>query len=208
MYRIGNDARDAAAISPRPTSFPADGPPMRLLRYTRENPVALLSVAVAALVVWAAVDLGTAPPRKKPTRLAESDYLEIPLPKAAVAAAVADDLTAPAATQAITPGQTVVSAAALPKLRPGMTRAEVESLIGAPASDAVHPVTVEGGRATYRTAYELDDLGPPMTIRPIHSRSRIPPPPREPGSVVIALEFDATRAGHPLVDIVYPDPLF
>jgi hypothetical protein len=47
-----------------------------------------------------------------------------------------------------------------------------------------------------------------MTIRPFLSRSRVLPPPSEPGSVVIALEFDASRPGHPLVEVLYPDPLF
>ena len=89
-----------------------------------------------------------------------------------------------------------------------MTRVEIEELIGPPSVDHVQAVTISDGQMRYRTAYEIDDLGPPMTVRPFasHRRSRTPAP-QTPRSM-IALEFDASQPGHPLIEIVYPDPLF
>jgi hypothetical protein len=92
----------------------------------------------------------------------------------------------------------------LPKLKPGMTRTEVEGLIGAPAPADLHPAAVAQGKVTYSTTYEAD-LGPPPTVRPIGA---LRPSPNPKGRAVVRLEFDATKPGHPLLEIHYPDPLF
>jgi hypothetical protein len=98
-----------------------------------------------------------------------------------------------------------VSLAQIPKLRPGMPRAEVEGILGPPQPEHVQPVFVGEGRLTYRTAYELLDPDPPATIRPIPSR-RTPADPKPAATPLVTLEFDATRAGHPLVEVRYLDP--
>jgi hypothetical protein len=171
---------------------------MRLLRAIRENPRTVLGVAVAVLISWIVADLSKA---KGP----------LPPPNSALRGAELPELVQPIPAQALMPtahGTLAVSVAVLPKLRPGMTRVEVEDLLGPPTADRVEPVTIANGRMRYRTTYELDDLDPPMTIRPIQFGARIlPPPPRHPRSLV-ALEFDASQPGHPLVEVLYPDPLF
>lgn len=102
----------------------------------------------------------------------------------------------------------VVRADLLPKLKPGMTRAEVEGLVGAPAPEDVQPAVVAGERVTYQTSYEFD-LGPAATIRPIDT----PRLPRERPATLhaargrVTLEFDATKPGHPLVEIRCTEPL-
>lgn len=169
---------------------------MRLLRAIRENPVIVLGVAIAVLIGWIAIDLS-----KGPLAL---------LPHSALQAAESAELVQPIPAQALLPGAhgtPAVSVAMLPQLRPGMTRAEVEDLLGPPTADRVEPVTFQNGRVRYRTTYELDDSGVPMTIRPIQFRARILPAPRAPRSLV-ALEFDASLPGHPLVEVLDPDPLF
>jgi hypothetical protein len=103
------------------------------------------------------------------------------------------------------------TAQVLAKLKPGMTRAEVEGVLGAPAPHAIHPVTVTDGTITYNTTYEAD-LGPPPTVRPIRPHPKFPMPPaqatRPAAPTVVILQFDATKPGHPLLGIFYPDPLF
>jgi hypothetical protein len=88
-------------------------------------------------------------------------------------------------------------------LKPGMLQAEVKGLIGAPGPKDVHPARVTDGRVTYQIAYEAD-LEPPPTVRPIRLHR---PAARDPRMLVI-LEFDATKPGHPLLAVRYPDPLF
>jgi hypothetical protein len=90
-----------------------------------------------------------------------------------------------------------------------MKRVEVESFLGPPTPDRIQPVTMHDGRMTYSTAYELalSDIGPPMTIRPIRPQPRIATGANAARSL-IAFVFDAAEPGHPLVDILYPDPLF
>jgi len=170
---------------------------MRLLRSIRENPIVVLGVAIAVLIAWIAVDSSKGPlalPSHSALQAAESVELAQPIP--------AQTLLPTA------PGFPAVSVAMLPKLKPGMTRVEVEDLLGPPNADRVEPVTITNGRMCYRTTYELDDLGTPMTVRPIQFGARIlPPPPRQPRSLV-ALEFDASQPGHPLIEVLYPDPLF
>ena len=163
---------------------------MRVLDTISRNPVAGLAVVIAGIGGWIAAEfLNPAPP----CPVASSG----PVP---VRATMTRILPPPPTTD-----QTV-SLAVLPKLRLGMTRVEVETLIGTPPAEAVQPVTLTDGRFRYRAAYDLGEPDPPATIRPIR-RFHVPPPPPEPQARV-ALEFDASQPGHPLVEIVYLDPLF
>jgi hypothetical protein len=169
---------------------------MRLLRRIRNNPILILCVAVAGLGAWVALDsIGPGnpgqpdnPPVLHPRRL--------PVPMSDTVSGL------PGAARS-----QLVSVNVLPKLRPGMTRVEVEGLIGPPTAEQIRPVMVADGRLTYRTTYELADPDPVMTVRPIQPRPRIPSQPGEPRSI-IALEYDASRPGHPLLEVLYPDPLF
>ncbi|MBP3958210.1 hypothetical protein J8F10_23425 [Gemmata sp. G18] len=88
------------------------------------------------------------------------------------------------------------------KLKPGMLRTEVEWLVGVPAPQCVHPATITAGRVTYHTSYEAD-LTPLSTVRPPAGHV-----PFTQEQTRVRLEFDATKIGHPLLDIYYPDPLF
>jgi len=177
---------------------------MRPLKLIRENPITVLSVAVLALIGWVAVDLAKTGPKKQTAELSvPADELYVQRRPAEAALDNPDD-----APVALAPENTVVSSAVLPRLKPGMKRVEVERFLGPPTPDQIHPVTLNNGRMTYSTAYEFDDIGPPMTIRPIHSRVRkFPEPPRQ-TRALIAFVFDATVPGHPLVDILFSDPLF
>ena len=180
---------------------------MRVLRWIRSYPEAVLAVAVAALAVWVVADWsspGNSPRAGGPARVlpdrdggVASATLFEPPPARPMAAADGPGHEQPAP----------VPVSVLPKLKAGMTRSQVEELLGLPAPDQVQPVTLGDGRLTYRTAYELAELDLPPTVRPIQPRPRVPAPPRDPSSVV-ALEFDASRPGHPLVQVLYPDPLF
>lgn len=90
----------------------------------------------------------------------------------------------------------------LPMLQPGMSRAEVEDVVGLPPSVGVDPIDLAGGRATYRTAYPID-------LTPGGGGGRAPRPPAGVGPQgFVAFEFDATLPGHPLVNVHYPDPLY
>jgi hypothetical protein len=181
---------------------------MRLSRAIRENPFVILCAALVALLGWVATDLA----RQKPSKEARVP-LDLSLPPSAPPldsnlsfAPVRPGL---AADEPITAMASRITVAMLPKLKAGMTRTQVESLIGAPTADQVQPVSNSGGRVTYRTAYAIDDLGTPMTIRPIQPRARPRPAlPSADTALVVALEFDASLPGHPLVEIVFPDPLF
>jgi hypothetical protein len=80
-----------------------------------------------------------------------------------------------------------------------MSRTEVEGVLGPPPADRVLPV--RGDAATYLTGYPaLFGPVPPVQI----TRRTLPPRP----DAHVALEFDASRPGHPLVQVHYPDPLF
>jgi hypothetical protein len=96
------------------------------------------------------------------------------------------------------PPNPAVTLAVLPALQPGMSRAEVEDVIGLPPSARVEPIDGTGGRVTYRTAYPID-LGGGCVARP---------PAGVGPQCFVGFEFDATLPGHPLVTVIYPDPLF
>jgi hypothetical protein len=167
---------------------------MRVLEMIRRNPAAVLAVVTAAILGWVAAGVLNPPPQKL---LPPPEGGPVPVPMLA-----REIPLPPPAPRATAP----VAVEVLPKLRPGMTRVEVEGMLGPPTADALHPVTVAEGRLTYRTAYELAEPDVPATIRPI-VRPRMHPRPTDPKSQV-ALEFDASKPGHPLVQVFYLDPLF
>lgn len=168
---------------------------MRPLRFLRRNPLPVLAALVVAFVGWIYWDAVAPPPVLEvipaPSGLAR------PLPSL-VNDSVLDTVLMPVR---LSPEGT---AKVLPKLKPGMPRIEVEGLVGVPGTDNISAATVTDGRVFYRTWYEAD-LSPPPTVRPIGGNRRLrPPAPLE----LVTLEFDATKPGHPLVGIYYPDPLF
>lgn len=169
---------------------------MRPLSFVRRNPLLVLGAFVVAFAVWVLSDstgpresVAPAAPVDVPGDVQRQRFIPLPV----------EDGGEPVR---VTPQGT---AQALPKLKPGMTRTEVEGLVGAPVAGNIYPATVHDGRVTYHTQYEAD-LAPPATVRPI-GRTRPLPQPAAPRALV-TLEFDATKPGHPLVGIHYPDPLF
>lgn len=175
---------------------------MRILQFLRRYPISILAVFAVAFVVWLWRDSLVSDPKIEGNTGAMRRVLPPP------PSATTDEAVPPAngkETLKLNPRET---AQILPKLKPGMLRAEVEVLVGLPAPEDIHPAMVDNGRVTYQTAYEAD-LGPPRTVRPIkaprHPMGRDPQPPSR---TLVTLEFDATKPGHPLLGIHYPDPLF
>jgi hypothetical protein len=173
---------------------------MRILPFVRRHPISILGLLIAAFGAWLWANRSEpAPPR------AESNQAfvpRIPPPLAPPQKKLFPPAGSPGRPNPYDIGQ------ALPKLKPGMTRAEVEELVGVPAPRDILPATVVDGKVRYRTTYEAD-LGAPSTVRPL----RIPRPQLERDShpnarTFVTLEFDATQPGHPLLDVLYSDPLF
>ena len=178
---------------------------MALFSSIKENPVAILSVALLAFVAWIAFDSTNGPAAKtQPAEPPEVLY-ELPLPEPPTAVAIEEFRER--RLRESPPGSVSVQPMSLPLLKPGMKRVEVEFFLGPPMPDRIQPVTLNEGRMTYSTAYELSDMDPPMTIRPIRPQPRVSPQDDEPQSM-IGLVFDASEPGHPLLHILYPDPLF
>lgn len=172
---------------------------MRVLHFLHRNPIAILALVTVGFIAWLwrdALPTAQQPPSEPSVRPDPNLPLQrkIPLPPGVV-------LSGPLSPQQA--GQV------LPKLKLGMTRTEVESLVGTPSPADVLPATVADGKVTYRIAYDAD-LSPPVPIRPIRPRRPIPkefePQPKD--RMLVMLEFDATKTGHPLLEIHYPDPLF
>ncbi|MDY3562520.1 hypothetical protein R5W23_003986 [Gemmata sp. JC673] len=161
----------------------------RPTRFLRRHPFLVLTalgITFAAWICWDALS----PPEPEAVP-------EVTLRTRLAPTAIVDDAVFPVTTPEGT-------AQALPRLKTGMSRTEVEGLVGAPTPGNISPATVADGRVVYRTQYETD-LAPPATVRPIQrSLPRHP----SPSSALVTLEFDATKPGHPLVGIYYPDPLF
>jgi hypothetical protein len=172
---------------------------MRLLHFVRRHPIALLGVFAVAFVVWLwrdSLPIGQ-PQLQEP---GDTQLLVVRAPRLLpLPPGVEPEKAKPGAQE---------TAQALTKLKPGMTRSEVEGLVGAPSADNILPVTVSDGKVTYQTAYEAD-FGPPATVRPITPRPHGPrAAPAGKERTRVTLEFDATKPGHPLLGIHYPDPLF
>jgi hypothetical protein len=168
---------------------------MRLIRFVRRHPITVLGLFATAFIVWLWRDsLPTIQPSDPEVRVEGRPRRQLPL--------------SPPIDENAKPDRRD-TAEILSKLKPGMTRAEVEGLVGVPAPQDIHPVTVADGKVTYRTAYEAD-FGPAPTVRPIHT-PRPQPVGRDPlpkGRTLVTLEFDATKPGHPLLSVHFPDPLF
>jgi len=85
---------------------------------------------------------------------------------------------------------------------------QVESLVGIPPPAHVLPAIVADGKVTYHIAYNVDLS--PVPVQPI--RTGLPRPTEldshSSDRTLVMLEFDATKHGHPLLGIYYPDPLF
>jgi hypothetical protein len=160
---------------------------MRILDPIRRHPIVILGLVLAGIAVWNAMEWLDPTPI---TPRMESGEKLVPVP---LSIAMLDGSLPPRESRPI-------PRAILPRLKPGMTRTQVEDMIGPPTANSLQPVTVAEGRATYRASYELAEPPAPPTVRPIG------PGPR--GPLHVALEFDATKPGHPLLDVMYLDPLF
>ena len=170
---------------------------MRLLRRLRNHPFVLLIGLAAGFGTWLVADrLG---PDPQPRALDPADGSMV----AAAPSATVVDAPQPVA---------VVPLTALPHLKAGMSRVAVENLLGTPRPDQLGPVVVQDGRVIYQTAYPVDlEPEPVMTLRPMGRRWIPNPPPSKSRPIpetLLTLEFDASRPGHPLVGVQYPDPLF
>jgi hypothetical protein len=181
---------------------------MKLLRFLGRHPIAVFGVVAVAFLgwVWRDAYLGPQPAKVPGKEIAligppTTDMPDIgipprrPLPPRPIPQLPPDQRGAPTNFEV------------LQQLKPGMTRAQVEEIVGAPAANDIHPVTIADGKATYHTTYEAD-LGAPPTVRPIETIKPIPKAHPGPARNKVTLEFDATQPGHPLLGIYYPDPLF
>lgn len=172
---------------------------MRILDPIRNNPVATLCVVVAGVIGWVGANLLRGDSDAAVHDLA--DFRPVgpggPLPGMPRRHLPPPELASE---------HQQIPSEVLPRLKAGMTRVEIEEILGPPAASSLQPVSLADGRTTYQTAYELADPDPPATVRPIR---RVPTPrdPVQPKSVV-ALEFDASKPGHPLINVLYLDPLF
>ena len=169
---------------------------MRVLQCIRSNPIVVLTVMFAGLVGWIALD-----------------YLLVPTTDRDLAAPIAKSkhrkfLPSPLEQPKFPIATHTVSVEILPKVKPGMTRVEVEQLLGPPNPDQIHAVTESNGRLTYTTAYELEEMRVPMTIRPIRQKSARDPNKLDEPKTHVTLEYDASKPGHPLIELLYTDPLF
>jgi hypothetical protein len=174
---------------------------MHILHRIRNNPIVVLCVMAAALIVWIAMDLlpSRAPTYNPETATIPPPTIPPPPPKPG------KFLRPP---EPPLPHSMPVTVGMLPKLKLGMTRIEVERLLGPPAPDQLQPVIQTNGCPTYCTAYELIDSEIPMTIRPIQPKAARIPDRSVETKTHVTLEYDASKPGHPLIEVHYPDPLF
>ncbi len=180
---------------------------MRPLHCVRRHALAVLGLVVLAFVVWVwQTAFRTDEPRiagPQPNELSLAN-----MPQAMTDDQIPDNVTVPLDRDKRGKPNPRETAQELPKLKPGMTRVEVEGLVGIPAPQDTHPATVSGARVTYRTSYEAD-LELPTTIRPFrHFRPPVHHDPKRGDRTLVTLEYDATKTGHPLLGVHYPDPLF
>ena len=170
---------------------------MHAVQRIRNNPIAIFGALAVALFVWILVDyLASRFLNATHERVAVSDppHRSKYLPPA------------PSNRPAMQPHPVLIEV--LPKLMPGMPRIEVEKLLGPPAPHQLQPVSQVNGRFTYCSAYELLDPEPPLTIRPIRPKSSQSTPTPGEAKILVTIEYDASKPGHPLLAVHYPDPLF
>jgi hypothetical protein len=161
---------------------------MRLLRWFRDNPIVLLVVALAGFGAWIVSDL-TSPPARRPTVTGANElgHLTKPLPPPP------------------TPDGRTVPRGTLAQLKPGMSRVEVDELLGTPQPDHLGPITVQDGCPIYLVTYKVD-LRPVAVPRVSRVPVLAPPTPdSSPHTQTLTLEFDASRQGHPLRRIQFPE---
>jgi hypothetical protein len=154
---------------------------MQVFRVLENHPAAVLAAAAVGFAAWVAAN----PPQSRARPVPQVEVVSVP-DKAAL-------MPPPPANGSCTP-------LTLAMLRPGMPRVEVEGLLGAPPADLVMPF--DPGSATYLTGYPA--LFGPIPVA-VFERRVLPSPTPD---TRVAVEFDATRPGHPLVRVHYPDPLF
>lgn len=166
---------------------------MKALQFVRNHPIVLGSVLAGLFACWVAFEDTGAPQNftPLPTGLPQQSSVSGPrvLPE--------DPTGTSRSRDPFRPG--VVTAELITRLHPGMTRVDVEELIGLPPAGLVQPVSSADGKLTYRASYlaNLDSLRESQPQNPGN------PVPRS----IIAIEFDASRPGHPLVKIHIPDPM-
>ncbi|MCI0700409.1 MAG: hypothetical protein L0241_04950 [Planctomycetia bacterium] len=182
---------------------------MRPLRFIRSHPVLVLGVLVAAFAGWVWIDVF----REKEPRLVGGPEGGNPNLDVDVPTFEGEVVLEPAPQRRVLPPNEGEkpnpqrTARVLPKLKPGMTRTEVEGLVGVPAPQDIHPVRVSNGKVTYLASYDAD-LAPIQTVRPIRPTHPMGQPTPPATRTFVTLEFDATKPGHPLIEVHYPDPLF
>lgn len=175
---------------------------MQLPRCFRSRPVLVLGSLAFAFAAWVVSDSFRAK--------APEGFVEVSPDDMKLVGIVAPELGwTPPKTEDKPRPSPQDTALVLHKLKPGMTRVEVEVLVGAPEAHDILPAHVYDGKVTYFTAYEAD-LAPPATVRPIRTPRPNPmgPRPDPTDRTLVTLEFDATKPGHPLLGVHYPDPLF
>lgn len=172
------------------------------MRFLRDNPLLLLGVVIIGFGTWVIGEQLASRDEPQP----QGQLMSPPLVRAVDLPTISTGLeTTTASEPPRVPG--VVTSDLVPQLRPGMSRSEVEAIIGPPPADLVTPVAESNGRMTYHAAYLANlDARPPLRTDMTNRRAIPPQPPI--AKSVITLEFDATRPGHPLVRVHYADPLF
>lgn len=154
----------------------------------RNHPLILGGVLVAGFATWLAID--SLPSQPGPVKPFTGQLTT-------VGTISTQGLPDDPGLMAHRPG--VVTTAQIARLHPGMPRVDVEELIGLPPAGLVQPVAAAEGKLTYRASYlaNLDSMqeSQPGSGNPVIPRS------------IIAIEFDASRPGHPLVKVHLPDPM-
>jgi hypothetical protein len=163
---------------------------MRILHSIRNNPVIVLGAMAAALFSWVVLDYLVS--RNK-------SETATPIPDKQVKKFDHQPPEPPMLPFQIRP----VLAEMLPKVKPGMTRVEVERLIGPPKPDQIQAVTESNGRLTYLTSYDLEEANLPRTIRPIKTKTTNKPNNTVEPKTHATLEYDASKPGHPLIEVHY-----
>lgn len=174
------------------------------MRFLRDNPLLLLGVAVIGFGAWVIGDQLVPKADDRSPIAMQSPPIVVHNSKMSAFEASGE---VPAATAEAPRSPGLVTSDLVPQLRPGMSRSEVEALIGPPPANLVTPVTESNGRMTYHAAY-LANLDAPASKPSDNLGRRTVPGPQPVVKSMISLEFDASRPGHPLVRVQYADPLF
>jgi hypothetical protein len=166
---------------------------MKTLHGIRNYPIVVLTVMAAALFTWIFVESGS-PTKTNPDTVK-------PVPDSKLRKLELHPQQPPRLQFEVRPATVEL----LSKVKPGMPRVEVERLIGPPNPEQIQAVTETNGRLTYRTAYELEEAKLPMTIRPTQQKSTRTPKNTIESKSQLTFEYDATKPGHPLIEVHFPD---